>query len=86
MLGYRSRFLPQVSPRVITLTQLDSLALGVLGGVSVLGMLHGLHRTSAKYVRGTTKLGQARTGQNHQRGTCLYTHNRRRCFLQRATC
>ena len=48
--GCRSRFLPWVSPRALTLTQLDTLALGVLGGVSGLRVLHGLNRTPAKNV------------------------------------
>ena len=52
ILGYRSRFLPRVSPRAPTLTQLDTLALAGLGGVSGLRMLHGPNRTSAKNVRG----------------------------------
>ena len=49
--GCRSRFLPWDSPRALTLTQLDTLALGVLGGVSGLRMLNGLNRNSAKNVR-----------------------------------
>ena len=38
--GYRSRFLPRVSPRALTLNKLDTLALGVLGEVSGLRTLH----------------------------------------------
>ena len=51
ILGYRSRFLPQVSTRAQTLTQLDTLVLGVLGGVSGLRMLHCLNRAFGKKVR-----------------------------------
>ena len=47
----RSRFLPRVSTRALTLTHPDTLALGVLGRVSGLSMLYGLNRTSAKNVR-----------------------------------
>ena len=47
----RTRFLPRVSPRAQTLTQLDPLALGVLGGVSGLRVLRGLNRTSTTFVR-----------------------------------
>ena len=39
VMGYRSRFLPRVSPRALTLTHLGTLALGVLRGVSGLGLL-----------------------------------------------
>ena len=49
--GYRSRFLPRVSTRALTLTQLDTLALGVLGGVGGLRTLYGLNHTSAKKTR-----------------------------------
>ena len=51
ILSYRSRFLPRVSPRALTLIQLDTLALVILGGVGGLRMLHGHNRTSAKNVR-----------------------------------
>ena len=44
ILGYRSRFFPRVSPRALTLTQLDTAMLGVLGGVSGLRMLDGPNR------------------------------------------
>ena len=42
---------PLILPRALNVIQLDTLALGVLGGVSGLGMLHGFNRTSAKHVR-----------------------------------
>ena len=61
ILGYRSRFLPRVSPRAVTLTQLDSLALGVQGGVSGLRMLHHLNRNSAKNVRVKARTSSYRT-------------------------
>ena len=48
ILGYRSRFLPQVSTRAQTLTQLDTLVLGVLGGVSGLRMRDDPNSASAK--------------------------------------
>ena len=51
IVGYRSGFLSRVTPRALTLTQLDTLALGVLGDVSGLQMLHHLNRNSAKDVR-----------------------------------
>ena len=51
ILGYRSRFLPRVSPRAPTVTQLDTPMLRVLSVVSELRMLHGLNRTSGKNVR-----------------------------------
>ena len=48
ILGYRPRVLPGVSPRALTLTQLDTPVLGVLGGVSGLRVLDGPNRDSAK--------------------------------------
>ena len=51
ILGDLSRILPRVSPRVLTLNQLDAPMLGVLGGVSGLHMLDGPNRASAKIAR-----------------------------------
>ena len=65
ILGYRSRIEPRVSPRALTLTQLDTLALDILGGVSRLGMLHGPNHTSATNV--PVKLRKVQTGQHHRR-------------------
>ena len=48
ILGYSSRFLPRFSPPALSLTQLDTLALGVLGGVTLLRLLRGPYRTSEK--------------------------------------
>ena len=62
ILGYRSRCLPRVSPRALTVTRLDALALGVLGSVGGLRMLHGLNRTSTTNVRvSSDKLKQDQT-------------------------
>ena len=60
----RSRFLPRVSTRALTLTHPGTLALGVLGRVSGLSMLYGLNRTSAKNVRVSS--GKLKTGQNYR--------------------
>ena len=81
ILGYHSRFLPRVSPQALTLTQLDTLELGVLGGVSGLRMLHGLNRTSTKNARvRSVKLKQDKIIE----WADISTHNRRRRFLQGA--
>ena len=64
-MGYRSRFLPRVSPRILTLsprtvtpTQLDTPTVGVLGGVSGLRMLDGPNRAAAKNVQSSDELIQ----------------------------
>ena len=51
ILGDRSRILPRVPPRALTLTQLDTPILRVLGGASGFHMLNGPNHASAKHVR-----------------------------------
>ena len=82
ILGYRSRFLPRVSPRALTLTQLDSLTLGVLGSMSGLRMLHGFDRTSAKK-KARVSSDELKQGKIIE-GADISTHNRRRRLLQGA--
>ena len=61
ILVYRSRFLPRTWPRASTLTTLDTLALGVLGGESELRMIHVQWYTSAHNVRVSSRTSSNRT-------------------------